>query len=122
MLDLAVDDAHTFAQFPIIHDYWRRQIDSNIQGIITYLERDDVRERGLSALVGIVDQFSELPHQVEQAHLALQRQLLVYAAHCGLYLLIIVPVAIKLLSLLNKQMDALVSQLCHCRGIHQLTQ
>ncbi|KAK9900081.1 hypothetical protein P389DRAFT_187185 [Cystobasidium minutum MCA 4210] len=93
--------------FPIIHDYWRRQIDSNIQGIITYLERDDVRERGLSALVGIVDQFSELPHQVEQAHLALQRQLLVYAAHCGLYLLIIVPVAIKLLSLLNKQMDAL---------------
>lgn len=41
----------------------------------------------------------------------MRRQLLVYIAHCGLYLLVIVPVAFKLISLLNKQMEALVSRL-----------
>lgn len=96
-------------QFPLIHDYWRRQVDATLEGTITYLQREDVRERGLPALVGIVDQISELPHQIEQAQLALRRQLLVFIGHCGLYLVVILPVAIKLLSLVSEQMRALVS-------------
>lgn len=97
------------SQFPIIHDYWRRQADSNLESIVNFLKREDVRERGLPALMNIADQLQRLPYQVQQAHLALKRQLLVFMGHCGLYLLVIIPVAWKLLHLLNKQMDALVS-------------
>lgn len=91
-----------------MHDHWRRQVDSTLQGVITYLERSDVRERGLPAIAGVIDQLSQLPVQVQLAQLALRRQLLVYIGHCALYLLILVPVAYKLLTLLSHQMDALV--------------
>ena len=64
-------------------------------------------------MVGIVDQISELPDQIQQAQLALRRQILVFIGHCGLYLVVILPVAIKLLSLVSEQMRALVSRYSH---------
>ena len=101
---------------PIVHDYWRRQIDDSIAGMLVYLDDPSTRQQGVVALLQISDKASILAQQLDKAVESVRIVVLVYMAHAVLFLCILVPVAFKLISLLNGQIHSLVGSGRCARG------
>lgn len=99
---------------PIIHDYWRREADSTVASLIARLSRPEARQQGLMGLLALKSQAELLFQQLEKSVDAVRYQCLVYLGHAAVYLLLLLPVAGKLISLLNNQIYGLVR--VHTRG------
>ena len=76
--------------------------------MLSYLGTDAAREGGILALATLSGPTEVLAGQLKKAEEALRILVLVYMAHCAIFILILGPVSIKLTRLLNAKIANLV--------------